>query len=123
MIGSEYWSTGIKVSYLAYKNEWSATAEFFDDGFCQDESTQGRINSRYFANIETVLDNVKCDAEKLGIIWKDKNIYVEGDGEGDVELPSDWREIIQRQAERIGFKSSYTRPTLLAADGATVAPN
>lgn len=113
MIGSEYWATGIKVCYLAYKNQWSATVEFFDDGFCQDESTQGTIYSRYFADIEIVLDVVKRDAEKLGIVWKHKNIYVEHDGEGDVELPSDWREIIQRQAERIGFKSSYTRPTRL----------
>jgi hypothetical protein len=116
MIGTEFWSTGVKVSYLPHRNEWSATVEFFDDGFCEDESTQGRIGSRYFAPLETVLDNVIRDAEKLGIVWRDKNIFVDGDGEG-VTLPRDWREIIQRQADRIGFRSSYTSKIEFPAAG------
>lgn len=104
MVGKEYWSVGITLKPLRDSGSWlwSASCDFFDDGHCRDDSTQGKIHSRYFGQIEIVIDNVKRDVEKLGIIWNSPMLYIEGD-----DYPHDWREIIKHQAERIGFRCSY----------------
>jgi hypothetical protein len=94
---------------LKYLNgKWSAEVEFLDGGWCDEESTEGKLYSRYFGDIETVIDNVKKDAEKLGIVWRYKNIYMDGDGKNK-NAPNNWREILKKQAERIGFNFPYTK--------------
>ena len=105
MIGNSYWSTGIIIEYDPYRDLWHATAEFYDDGFCQDESTEGEIHSRYWTELETAIDNVKADTEKLGIEWQPTGqILSRQDGEG---MPANWKKILKAQADRINFNFPY----------------
>ena len=94
MIGEQYWSTGIKVTYD--RGKWGAECSFFDAGFCQDQSTEGTFKTRYFLpTLAAAIDLVKQDAERLGIVFRQSipgcpTLYVEGDGEdAPVSLPKD----------------------------------
>ena len=112
MIGNRYWSTGIVLKYDG-RGSWSATAEFFDSGFCDDESTEGRLHTRYYVPLETAIDVVIADAAKLGIEFNKNTdgksiLMVRGDGEyEDCPLPENWKEVLEQQAVRIGWASAY----------------
>lgn len=120
MIGDYYWSTGIKVRYVEpYEGKparWSASADFYDAGFCQDPSTEGHFHTRYAQeSLSAAIDVLKADMERMGIVWADwvpttPSLYVEGDGKrDDVPLPTNWRELVNAEAERIGWHASYAR--------------
>lgn len=129
MIGPNYWSTGILVTYIEggtggpvaapEPRLWAAKAEFFDNGFCEIRSTEGEIHTRYSCpTIEEAIDLVKADVERLGIEWRPGTIYMRGDGE-DEEFPppADWRRIVNQQAERLGWEPSYRLETPVADAG------
>lgn len=107
MIGNGYWSTGISLKY-SEGHGWSAKCKFLDNGFCQDKSTEGKLYSRYFGPLEVVIDNVKADAEKLGIEFQEPVIYGHADGESKKwPLPPNWKTILKGQADRIGWGFPY----------------
>ena len=134
MIGSGYWATGITVRY-GYSGMnlygWAATVEFYDDGFCSDDtdrstiSTEGMLRTRYYvregthtdaAALATAIDTVKADAEWLGITFRDDGVmapcvYYQGDGEDeDYPPPAGWREMVDAQAARLGWRGLYVHP-------------
>lgn len=122
-----YWSTGITVKH--HNGRWAASVDFLDAGFCNDDpdarqvSTQGTLHTRYFVRdgetvdgLTVAIDTMKRDAERLGIIWRSNDdvptIYMKGDGE-DPEWPAPirWRELVNAQAERIGWTPCYRHLT------------
>lgn len=115
MIGEKYWATGIVIQAHEAEGEvlWSAKASFFDDGFCDDDSTEGTLHSRYgVADLTRVLDVLIADAAKLGIVFErpsgGPHIYYTGDGEHEgVFCPANWREICNAQAARLGWEPTY----------------
>jgi len=115
MIGDKYWATGISLKYGyagSGRNGWVATINFLDSGFCEDKATEGRLHTRYFVDLETAIDTVLADADHLGIevrgIRETPNLYVQGDGEDQsIELPSNWRELLQEQSDRLGWRCLY----------------
>ncbi len=111
MIGKNYWSTGITIVYHEGVG-WGAEAKFYDDGFCDEQSSEGTLKSRYLLkDCAAVVDIVKADIEKLGIEWKNQHVYFM-----DEETPgliAGWREIANEQAVRLGWEPVYrsTAPT------------
>jgi hypothetical protein len=130
MIGENYWATGITVRY-GYSGMgfygWGATADFYDSGFCDDNtdtgtvSTQGTIRTRYFVRegtgadadgLTAAIDAIKRDAGRLGIRFgghgTSPTVYYEGDGEdSDWPPPDGWRGMVNAQAERLGWRPLY----------------
>lgn len=112
MIGNEYWATGVILSCLR-DGEWRAKVEFFDAGFCDNKSTEGELKTRYLIDVELAIDTVIEDAEKLGIVFQEKNIYMIGDGEWkDEYYPDNWRQIIGKQCDRIGWNNIYQEKSI-----------
>lgn len=127
MIGNGYWSNGITVRYS--DGRWSASVDYYDNGFANDRadagevSTEGTIHTRYFLRdgkttdaLTVAVDVVKADAERFGIIWNTPGVgpfvYMDGDGEnGGRPLPSNWRELVDAQARRLGWESLYGSET------------
>ena len=113
MVGETYFSTGIVLRWTQTtlgSGEWTAKAKFQDAGFCNDEATEGEIHTRYFQAIQTAIDTLKADAERLGIKWQSALgkpwLYMEGDGEdSEWPAPDGWRETLQAQAQRIGWET------------------
>jgi len=109
MIGNNYWTTGIMLEYYPDPPNWSAYLEFLDDGFCSQESTEGKLGTRYCVDnpFKAVVLLIN-DAEKLGIEFKFKSLYAKGDGEDPkVNLPEDWRDIWATIAHYAGLESHY----------------
>lgn len=119
MIGNGYWATGITVKWSEHYG-WIAHVDFYDDGFAEDGSTEGTLRCRYWSKdhsedaLARQIDLVKADAERLGITFATLSfaqtplLYYQGDGE-DPEWPPppDWREILGRQATRLGWRGPY----------------
>lgn len=123
MIGPRYWCTGIVVHYdpsaTAYAQgveratPWRLEAQFFDDGWCADNSTEGTLRTRYCcADLAAALDTLIADLRRLGIELRSASgppaLYVQGDGEDEeVPLPANWREVIGAQCARLGWENLY----------------
>lgn len=125
MIGSHYWSTGITLRYSTLRGSqgaWAARVDYLDDGFASDDtdagkiSTEGGIRTRYFVEdgttteaLTAVIDTVKADAERLGIVWRDRpHLYYECDGEDpEWPAPDGWRTTLNAQAARLGWEPIY----------------
>jgi hypothetical protein len=83
MIGKDYYFTGINLQYGyagGSKNGWSATLDFHDGGFANDNvaagivSTEGTIRTRYplrdengVSGVQVALQSILQDAGRLGI--------------------------------------------------------
>jgi hypothetical protein len=68
MIGERYWSTGIMIAPTT--GGWAVSLQFYDDGFAQDDATEGTMRVRYLvadAQLEHALRVLRADAERLGI--------------------------------------------------------
>ena len=123
MIGVRYWSTGITIKPDRWPNpeRWTASLSFLDDGFCQADSTEGKLCLRYFVDeLEVGLDTLRQDAERLGIVWYDPMtsrwapdapaaIYVPQDGEWTDGDHPDLRAFADAQARRMGWTPIYER--------------
>jgi hypothetical protein len=100
MIGKNFYATGIILKCYG-KDKWAAQIKFFDSGFCDDRSTEGELTTRYFIDIETAIDVIREDAEKMGI--KISPVLM-GYGDGEDEkwpMPENWKDILQEQAKRL----------------------
>jgi len=128
-----YWATGITVSWRENSggrgdvshSGWGASLDFLDDGFTNDEpdqglvSTQGTLCTRYFvrdgeksSGLSAAVDAMLADAARLGIVFRAvvddaPFLYYKGDGEDeDCPPPNGWREMLAREAARIGWQSA-----------------
>ena len=115
MIGERYWSCGITLDYEG-GDMWSASLDFYDDGWAEDSATQGVLKVRYFFTLQKMsqeLDALIADAKKLGIDFKvmkpmSPSLYVTGDGEHTERIyHPDWQRILAEQSARIGWVSAY----------------
>lgn len=112
MIGNQYWTTGILLTPRG-GGTWGVEAKFFDDGFCDDASTEGVLMCRYvLADVSAMIDVLVADLAKLGIRLGigavPMTIYIAGDGErSDLEYPPDWRDVVRREAARKGWHCPY----------------
>lgn len=108
MVGETYWSTGITLRAMR-DDRWWAKLDFYDSGFCQDESTEGTLHTRYCVDLELAIDVLIADAKKIGIEFSRVGdglpfLSYEGDGESkDWPPPDNWREVLREQAARVGW--------------------
>lgn len=128
MIGNAHWATGITVDF--HEGKWSASAEFFDDGFVGDDDTdvghvgtEGKIGTRYSVKdgehtdaLTTVIDVIKSDVERLGIGWRSTSggpyIYAEFETAAEhypERYPEGWQHLLTEQAHRIGWDALYVK--------------
>jgi len=108
MVDKSYWTTGITTTYDS-NNTWFVRLDFFDEGFCDEKSSEGTLRMRYSSNRLTLLiDRLIEDAKKLGIEFRDPAIYIEGDGEWEDEIyPNNWKTVLKKQCKRIGWRFPY----------------
>jgi len=107
MIGDEYWATGINLKHIG-DDHWTAEVCFYDDGFCNIQATEGKLQVRYCFNtgdVQVCVVTLKADVERLGIAFKAArerpNLYVEiKKGEA---MPEGWREVVEATASAIDF--------------------
>lgn len=126
---TSYWTTGITVAWnprAQYRDKvhspgWSASLEFFDDGFCDDNAdagqvaTQGELRTRYFvadgvhaSGLGVALDVLLADAQRMGITFQNPYLYYKGDGENEeYPAPDGWKETLAAQAKRLGWDTPY----------------
>lgn len=113
MIGSQYWSTGPILHYYG-DGDWGVVLNFFDDGFCNQESTQGEIRSRYISkDIDLLLKTILEDSKKLNIKLLEPNLFVYQDGEYKdlkeyANMPENWRENLSHYAKNHKLKWIYS---------------
>lgn len=142
MIGPRYWSTGVKVAWQSHagigaggvtRSGWSATIEFCDDGFCDDDadtravSTEGKLRSRYAVSdgdevdgLTAVLDVILADAARLGINMRpraDMPCYLHFGEAEDAERPDGWAEMLRGQAARLGLTCPTAEADLRSEGG------
>ncbi len=114
MIGTHYWTTGPILNYHG-DNKWGISLPFKDDGFCNEESTEGEIHSRYISgDLDLLISTILKDAEKLGIDTKknEQSLYVYQDGtykndKNYPEMPENWRSFLSTYAEKYNLKWIY----------------
>ena len=98
-----WWYVGIKLQPVG--NRWAISLEFLDDGFCDDDSTEGELRCRYqqeTENVGTAIDTLLADAERLGFVAgpNGRSVYLT---KGDDDLTDEHRAIARQQAERLGW--------------------
>lgn len=109
MYGDMLFATGIIVWHGYAGNGrygWWAMVEFQDYG---KGSILGKIHTKYGDDLACSIDTIKKDAERLGIKFVNTFtpfVYYRGDGENkDFPPPDGWRELLEKEARRIGFRS------------------
>jgi hypothetical protein len=119
--GATYWATGITVHADPAGGEgWGAAASFYDDRFGSDDegaiSTQGTLSTRYTVRggdsadgLTAAIDAIRAAAEHLGIAWdEDATVaYIGGGIRRRYPPPSGWREALNAQAARLGWRPPY----------------
>jgi ABC-type transport system substrate-binding protein len=110
MIGNKFFTKGItvytngKFSLDNYQDTWYAYVDFEDFGYGDDKSIYGKIGVKYYNHLDFVIDTMIEDCRELGIqIVGDKPLIVYEDIE-KYPPPDNILEILQEQAERIGFQ-------------------
>ena len=131
--GHGYWATGITVCWQpgssvrggVRHDGWTARAEFFDGGFCDDDadlhrvSTEGVLHTRYavpdgdtVTGLRAAIDTIVADAQRLGITFRrpvddDRPaLYYKGDGEDpEWPAPDGWEQMLAAEAERIEWRT------------------
>lgn len=111
MIGQRYWATGITIHEDSGKR-WSASLKFFDDGFCNQSSTEGELQLRYvvddiFKGVDTLVE----DARRLGIQFGTPTlspmVYCDQDGEFETGDRPDLRTKANEVGAHLGWVTPY----------------
>jgi hypothetical protein len=126
LIGDRYWATGITVhADPEHMDRWTAEVVYVDDGLPGGDdntdkgviSTEGRLYTRYAVRpgdtadaLTAAIDVIKADAERIGVTWaKDATVCYIGAGRWDVfPPPARWRETVNAQAVRLGWRPAYS---------------
>ncbi len=108
MIGQQYWANGIIATYFG-DNQWGLQIDFLDDGFCNEESTQGSIKTRYLTNLDNGIKTLIEDAKNLGIKFNDGfTLYAYQDGASkDYPMPENWVSIFEKACEKHNLAMIY----------------
>lgn len=106
MIGSAYWSTGLVLA-PGSDGFWRVWLDFFDDGFAENNSTEGRLRLRYEqTDLDEMVAVLVADARRLGI-------QLGSPAEGPTVYAADDRDDLQlvanEQAARLGWRLAYER--------------
>ena len=81
MKGNNYWTTGITVK-ASHDDKWTASLDFLDDGFAEQGSTEGSLNTRYFEDsLSNAVDLMLQEIKKFNIKQKDPFLYYSEDGD------------------------------------------
>ena len=106
MIGTKYQSTGVTVT--PYGDKWSAEVSFHDEGFCNNDSTEGVVRTRYLIDgLSKAIDLVIKDAKRLGIQFvQTPAIYI---GIPEMDIDKATADILGVECARLGWKNPYTR--------------
>ena len=128
-----YWTVGITVCWRSRSGSrngeptsgWSASLDFLDDGFTNDDadsgqvSTQGRLETRYAVSdgarasgLSVAIDTLIADAQRLGITFGGPAgppyLFYFRDGEDKMHRPpAGWRHLLATEAARIGWTSAH----------------
>lgn len=127
-----YWTTGIVLRWHERSGSsngvdhsgWSATLDFYDSGFCDDDADTGRVSTegtlrtlhtRYavrdgetVSGLTAAVGTLITDARHLGITFNDPQLYYQGDGEDEeCPPPPGWEEALAAEASRIGWRTPY----------------
>jgi len=92
------------------KDRWWAMVNFQDHSHCQDRGISGMIKNKYPINLTLAIDTIIEDCDKLGINFlktQFTGLYLMYYNKEDYPPPDDWKQLLDEQAERIGFKVSY----------------
>lgn len=118
MIGPNYWTTGVRITFVDATGRHKAELDFRDIGWADQASTEGTLRARYYRN-SSIADSARmllADAEKLGITYRNALtksllcLYVSNDGECDTSnWPPNWRELIQAASDELGWECLYKR--------------
>ncbi len=125
MIGNKYFATGIEVKY-GYagngQNGWSASVKFYDQGFADDNASEGRVSTegilstRYYvpnengsSGLEAAIKALLIDMAKIYVYINPNQEFViyftQGEhGEAD-EIPSEEIETLRSLSEKLGLKT------------------
>jgi len=114
VIGPGYWYTGAMCEFTP-DGKVGAYLDFYDDGFAQDGSTEGRLRVRHLVDRHALVPALRLlieDAARLGLRPTSGDfsptLYVHGDGEdASVFLPHDWRAILRSACTEIGWRYLY----------------
>jgi hypothetical protein len=108
MIGQQYWANGIIATYFG-DDQWGLQIDFLDDGFCNKESTQGSIKTRYITSLDNGIETLIKDAKKLGIKLNDDFIlYAYQDGcSKDHPMPKNWISIFEKTCKKHNLTMIY----------------
>jgi hypothetical protein len=108
MIGEQYWANGIIATYFG-EDQWGLQIDFLDDGFCNEESTQGSIKTRYITSLDNGIETLIKDAKKLGIKLNDDFIlYAYQDGYSkDHPMPKNWISIFEKTCKKHNLTMIY----------------
>jgi hypothetical protein len=121
MIGARYWSTGITIREDD-RGTFSASLEFLDNGFCQDDSSEGTLRLRYWVpDALLAVRTLKQDAERLGIDWDGPvgaTVYAEHDGEFEDGDRPGLRALANALAAEVGWTPCYSEEVIPGSAGA-----
>lgn len=115
MIGT-LWTTGITVKYGyggSDKHGWTADINWYDDGFCSENTVEGIIKTRYFVeDISRAIDLVLEVLKKFSIPFTKERggdepfLFYKGDGEDENwPPPKGWEKLLKKEAEKRGWKT------------------
>lgn len=112
MYGDKLFTIGITLKYGygggSTQYGWWAKVDFEDFGHCDCDSIHGSLSTKYIDNIQSAIDTIKADTEKLGIKFHGPMLFYVNDGNSkDYPPPEGWKELLKKEAERIGFKCPY----------------
>lgn len=106
-------STGILLQYDPCHG-WNAMIEFSTWQHADPACIEGSIGMRYYVQgLPEAIDMALAAAARVGVVFHaspelQPRLYVPSDGEGPgIVLPSNWRQLLNEQCERIGWPHSY----------------
>jgi hypothetical protein len=107
---ARYWSAGITLEYSEALG-WAASMSLMDRGE-SDTLMDAELRTRYWHDspgaLTAIVDRLIQEAQALDVLWLGPTLSVLGDGhDPEVALPLNWRELVDEQSRRLGWRSVY----------------